>query len=330
MVMQIMACDIGGTRTRVALYRVSNNIPTRGDVIDVANKHYDSLSHALHDCLNRLGSVSRLSAICLAAAGPVKDGKVKLTNSPWHVDSSEVAADINVEHIYLINDFIAQGHAVSALTPADVNVLQQGRARQEGVSAIIGAGTGLGQALIKQHGSEVAVFASEGGHVDFAPRDAVQIELLRYMLAKYKQVSVELLLSGRGLYNIYSFLRDTAFATESVNLASRFMQNDPAAVITSHADSDPLCRETLRLFCSIYGAHAANVGLSYLATGGVYLTGGVTRHIQKYLDNGELLEAFRHHKSMSKVLLDMPLQIITCEHPGLLGAALYAVRELST
>jgi glucokinase len=329
MVTQIMTCDIGGTRTRAALYDLSGKIPVRGEVIEVANQNYDNLPQVLHYCQDRLEPGSGLAAICLAVAGPVSDNQAKLTNSPWYVNSIDVSTELGIEHVYLINDFIAQGHAVSALTTADLQLLQKGRAQRYGIAAVIGAGTGLGQALIKRSDDICEVFASEGGHVDFSPRDARQIELLRYMLEKHGQVSVENLLSGSGLCHLYGFLCDTGFASESPRLASLMTQNDPAAVITRYAHADELCRETIRLFCRIYGAHAANVALSYLATGGIYLTGGVTQHILEFLGDGELLAAFRRHACMADLLHDIPLQVVRYDYPGLLGAAMYTAGRLT-
>jgi glucokinase len=209
-------------------------------------------------------------------------------------------------------------------------VLQAGVPEAEGNRAVIGAGTGLGQAMLVRQGDHYQVCASEGGHVDFAPRDTQQVALLQYLLNELGQVSVEHLLSGPGLYRLYRFLRDSGAARESTSLADALAGPDAAAVISQHAADDALCREALRLFCRIYGAHAANVGLASLASGGIYLTGGVTRRVMQYLADGELLAAFRQHLTMPALLQHMPLQAVTYDNPGLLGAALYAADKIKT
>jgi glucokinase len=325
----VLACDVGGTKTRVALFE-----PTGRRLELVRTETYASRQHrSLEEVIDRfLGTPSpRLVAAGLGVAGPVIEGRVRTTNLPWIVDAEHVAQRFRVGAIALVNDVVAHARAVEYLGPGDLVELQRGASSSTGTIAVIAAGTGLGFAALVREGSSVAALASEGGHAAFAAQCADEIELVRYLRARFEHVSAERVLSGPGLENIYLFLRDTGRGDEPAWLAEELQRGDHPAVISAAAleGRSALCREALRLFVRIYGAEAGNWALRTLATGGVYLAGGIAPKLfATERARGEpsewialFLRRFLEAGRLRSLLENIPVSVITSERAALLGVA---------
>ena len=288
----ILAGDIGGTNTRLALVDAMTAEPRI-----VAEKTFPSRERTsleaviaeflyLHSC--------ELTSASFGIAGPVRNGRCEATNLPWVVDARAVAKRLHLKRVGLINDLEANAHGIAVLQSKDFVVLNKGARNARGNMAIISAGTGLGEAGMYWDGERHRPFASEGGHVDFAPRNHLEAELLSYCLKHYRRVSYERLVSGPGLVNVYQFLRDTGKANEPAWMADEMRQGDPAPIISRHAieGKSLLCLQALEIFVSLYGAEAGNLALKLMATGGVYLGGGIAPKIIEKLKEPEFMNAF--------------------------------------
>jgi glucokinase len=332
--MRVLAGDIGGTNVRLQVAEVVD-----GGIRAVTAARFESAHYATFDLLLReflampeAVAAGSLDAVCLAVAGPIRHTSsgqqaVKVTNLPWELDSAALARDFGFPRLRLINDFQAVGYGIEALTSDDLAVLQQGEPEPRGMRAVLGAGTGLGQAILVWQGEHCEAIPTEGGHVDFAPTDEEQVELWRYLKARYGRVSCERIVSGPGLVDIYTFLKERGGVPESPRLAGEIRQSDPAMAI-SHAAltfGDPLASRALDLFVRVYGAQAGNFALSVLARGGVYIAGGIAPKIIDKLRDGNFIHAFRAKGRMSPLLERMPVSVVMNEDVGLLGAVLAAV-----
>ncbi len=245
---------------------------------------------------------------------------------PWIVDATALARAIGVGTLHLLNDLEAAAWGVAQLGPEDVLVLNEGAPNASGNAAVIAAGTGLGQAGLYWDGAMHRPFATEGGHADFAPRSRLEAELLLYLLARFPRVSCERVLSGPGLHNIYDFLRDTGQARESPAVRGAMERGDPSAVIAEAglAGSCALCGRALDLFVSLYGAQAGNLALTMLATGGVFVGGGIAPKIRARLAGPAFMEAFTAKGRFADTLRAVPVRVVLDPHVGLKGAARYA------
>jgi len=317
----ILVGDIGGTHSRLAYYNVG-----RGGLDCFVKEIYPSVDYNSLDAI--VGKFvathgARSGLVCLAVAGPVRDGQVRTTNLPWVVDASRLAQTLALKAVTLINDLEALAYAVDVLEPEDLMVLNEGDSKATGNVAVIAAGTGLGEAGLYWDGSRHFPFACEGGHTDFAPTDELQDELLRHLRAQFGHVSWERLVCGPGLINIYSFLRDVRHIHEPDWLRLEMEQRDPASQITRHGidGTSPLCMEALELFVSLYGNEAGNLALKIMATGGVYLGGGIAPKIVDKLRGSSFFKAFTTKGRMSELLKAMPIRVILNDEAGLLGAA---------
>lgn len=325
----ILAGDIGGTLTRLAFFQATGQ-----RLRLVVKKIYSSREHS-----SLAGLVSRFAAeygypvehAGFGIPGPVREGYVKTTNLPWTVDATELAVELRLPEVWLINDLEANAHGLAALDAGDFAILNEGSSDAAGNAAIIAAGTGLGEAGLYWDGARHHPFASEGGHADFAPRNDVEMDLLRYLLTKYEHVSYERVLSGPGLHNIYLFLRDTGRGKESPQVADAMRDQDPPTVISQAAleGGSGLCQEALDIFVALYGAEAGNLALKIMATGGVYLGGGIAPRIIQKLRGTRFMEAFTARGRMKQLLEGMPVRVILNPDTPLLGAALYAERRAS-
>lgn len=320
----ILAGDIGGTKTILALF----DAPGR----TVAERIYPSRDHAgLGEIAFRFLSETGLTArrACFGVAGPVKNGICRTTNLPWIVDAAQLAADLGIRSVELINDLEATGHGIPSLAEADLVTLNEGAPDAVGNAALIAAGTGLGEAGLYWDGREHRAFASEGGHAGFGPRDDLEIELLRYLLGRFGAVSWERVVSGPGLHHIYLFLRDSGRGEEPPWLADRLRLEDPPEVISKAAleGSSPLCVGALDRFVSLYGAEAGNLALKVMATGGVFVAGGVAPKILPKMKEPRFLEAFFSKGPMRPLLEAIPVRVILNEKTALIGAARYAARS---
>jgi glucokinase len=252
-----------------------------------------------------------------------------VTKLPWALAATELEKDLGLRRVRLINDFVAIAYGIEALGPEDLETLNPGEPAPEGSIVVIGAGTGLGESIaVWVAGSRVAV-PSEGGHTDFAPRNDLEIDFLRWMRAKYGHVSYDRVVSGPGLARIYAFARETGLGIESEELHVALEKaEDPAPVIHRFAEekADPLAEATLDLFVSIYGAEAGNLALKAMATGGVYVAGGIAPRMVARLKKGEFRRSFLDKGRLTKVVEAMPVFVVMTPKVGLLGAAIAAAR----
>jgi glucokinase len=275
---------------------------------------------------------SALGGVCFGIAGPVRDTPhgqyVKVTNLPWEIDSAALARDFGFKRISLVNDFVAIGHAVETLEEKDFVALNRGQPDDNGPRAVIGAGTGLGQAILIRRGDHYDVIATEGSKADFGPTNELQLELSRYLIQRHGRASYELILSGSGLVRLYEFLRERGIAPESETVALAMQESDPAAAVTKAGmeAGDPLASATLDLFVSIYGAQAGNVALTVGATGGLYVAGGIAPKIISRLSDGNFMRAFTNRAKMSDYVSAMPVWVVMNPEMGLLGAIAVAGR----
>jgi glucokinase len=323
----ILAGDIGGTNTRLALVEALT-----GDLRIVAentfpSREWTSLEAVISEFL-ALYSPDITSA-SFGIAGPVQNGSCRATNLPWVVDVKTVAKRVRLKHVGLINDLEANAYGIGTLGSKDFVVLNRGARKAAGNKALISAGTGLGEAGACWDGEKYWPFASEGGHVDFAPRNHLEMELLDYLLKRYRRVSYERLVSGPGLLNIYQFLRDTGKGEEPPWLAELMRQGEPAPLISQHAleGKSLLCRQALDLFVSLYGAAAGNLALKIMATGGVYLGGGIAPKIISKLKEPEFMNAFTAKGRLRPLLQEIPVRVIMNPKTALLGAARHAALQ---
>jgi glucokinase len=317
----ILAGDIGGTNTRLAFFEQDGRRLTL-----VAEATFPSRAHpGLEAVLRTFVSAHRLpiARACFGVAGPVRHGRCEATNLAWVVDARQVARELGLETVGLINDLEANAYGIAALEPTDCLTLNAGSPDAEGNQAIISAGTGLGEAGLFWDGKAHRPFATEGGHASFAPRNDLELELLRYLLAQREHVSFERVLSGPGLANIYRFLRDTGRGEEPAWLAETMRQDDPSAVIAQAAldGTSPLCAQALELFVSVYGGEAGNLALKVMARGGVFVGGGIAPKILPKMRGSAFLEAFTAKGRMKPLLEAMPVQVILNDKTALLGAA---------
>ncbi len=317
----ILAGDIGGTNTRLAVFDDNG-----GRLTPTAEATFPSREHpSLESVLRKFTAAHSLpiDRACFGVAGPVRHGRSDATNLPWVVDARQVARELGLKSVGLINDLEANAYGIAALEPKDFVVINPGAPDAEGNQAIIAAGTGLGEAGLAWDGKIHRPFATEGGHTTFAPRNELELALLRYLLARYEHVSFERVLSGPGLVNIYTFLRDTGRGEEPAWLAEQMRQQDPGAVISQAAMSgkSELCVQALDLFVSLYGAESGNLALKVLATGGVYLGGGIAPKIIGKLQDPIFLNAFTAKGRLKPLLQAIPVRVILNDKTALLGAA---------
>jgi glucokinase len=320
----ILAGDIGGTHTRLAFLEEREGRLTAVVEETFASREHVSLEAALRKFI--AAHPFPIACACFGIAGPVQHGRCDATNIPWVVDSNLVARELGLKSVGLINDLEANAWGVAVLEAKDLVALNEGAPGASGNAAIISAGTGLGEAGLYWDGRQHRPFATEGGHTDFAPRNRLEMDLLEYLLKEFPRVSYERVVSGPGLLNIYRFLRDTGRGEEPGWLARRMRGEDPAAVISRAAldgESD-LCAQALDLFVSLYGAEAGNLALKVMATGGVFLGGGIAPRIIRKLEEPAFLNAFTAKGRMKPLLQAMPVRVILNDKTALLGAARFA------
>jgi len=319
----ILAGDVGGTKTSLALYRREGGGLLRDRMATYRSREHAGLDSILRDFLSGETAVERA---CVGVAGPVEDGRCKLTNLAWEVDEASLRRILGVREAYLVNDLQATASSLPFLRKSDRAMLQEGGTGPRGNMAVLSAGTGLGEGFLVDSGAGYVPLASEGGHVDFAPRDEREMRLHAFLRARHGRVSVERVLSGPGLHDVYRFLREEERMSEEPGIAAEVAGGEPQHAIVRHglAGGPGACAETVRIFCSLYGAEAGNLALQYLATGGVYLGGGIAPAILPALRRGEFLSAFLDKGRMRNLLSRVPVTVILDPAAPLLGAASYA------
>ena len=318
----IVAGEIGATRTRLAAF------VTEGNRLQlVVEKNYLSQEHAGFPEV--LGQFIRNEGIavdsaCFGVAGPVRGGRSKLPNLPWIIDARELAQQLRLKSVYLLNDLEAYAYGVDALESKDFITLSESSEDAEGNRAVISAKTGLGVAGLYWDGSRHHPFACEGGHADFAPRNALQMELLAYLQKKYGRVSCERVLSGPGIKSIYEFLRDAHKADEPAWLRDQLQAApDQPALISRLAleGKAAICDQALSIFVSVFGAQTGNCALNFMSTGGIFVGGTIAAKILPKMKDGVFMESFLDKGRMQSLLKDMPVKIVLNDDCGLIGAA---------
>jgi glucokinase len=321
----ILAGDIGGTSTRLAYFEID-----QGRLKKTLQKKYPSRSHKGLDDIVRdflQHHHVKVEHAAFGIAGPVRRGRVETTNLPWTVDASNLASVLVIADVFLLNDLEANTYGLFELVPNDFAVINSGTPADAGNLAVISAGTGLGEAGAIWDGSRYVVFASEGGHTDFAPREQLEIELLLYVRERLNgRVSYERILSGPGLYTIYQFLRDTGRGIEEPWLKTELQNGDPAAIVGQHgiAGRSELCVRALDLFIRVYGAEAGNLALKLMATRGVFIGGGIAPKLVSKLQSDDFMEAFAAKGRFETLLRAIPIRVVLNDEAALLGSARYA------
>ena len=317
----ILAGDIGGTNARLAYFQ-----PQNGHLKLVSERIFPSREHSeFGEIVTQFvdESGTRPVAACFGIAGPVRNGRVETSNLPWVIEQSRLAKQIHLPATLLINDLEAIAWGMGALADTDLVPLNKVSGPTVGNQAVIAPGTGLGEAGLFWDGHRHHVFACEGGHCDFAPQGDLQIELLRFLTARFGHVSYERILSGPGLVNVYEFLRDTG-GKETPEMASAMKQAEPAAAISKAAlgGSDDLAVKALDIWISVYGAEASNLALKAMATGGLFLSGGISPKIlPKLTGTASFMKAFLDKGRLRHLVEAVPVFVVTNEKAGLLGAA---------
>jgi len=340
----LLAGDIGGTKTILRLVERTDTaaLNTLYEFRYPSQEFPDLIpivQQFLTAATNQLGYTAIPEKACFAIAGPVVNNTAKLTNLPWILETERLQIDLEISQVSLINDFAAIGYGVLGLEPQDLHTLQSGKAKLEAPIAVIGAGTGLGECFLIRQEKGVKVFATEGGHADFAPRSELEFQLLKYLLAKHdiQRISVERVVSGLGIVAIYQFLSTRKFANESPKI-QKVMRTweqeigqsektiDPAAIIaiTALEKGDYLCEKTMEMFVEAYGAEAGNLALKLLPYGGLYIAGGIAAKILPLIESGNFMRAFTHKGRMDCLLETIPVNVVLNPQVGLIGAAIHA------
>ncbi len=321
----ILAGDIGGTNARLALFETLN-----GQLQQVTETVFPSRQHSgLDEIVAKFVAQQpaqgkgKPEAACFGIAGPVVNGRSETSNLPWVVESTALADVLRLPQVQLINDLEANAWGIATLQTDDLVGLNLIQGQPRGNQAVVSAGTGLGEAGLYWDGKQHHVFACEGGHTDFAPRNELEMQLLQYLVARFGHVSYERILAGPGLVNVFNFLRDSGRGRPESWVVEEMGKSDPAAVISRAAMQGKcdLCVQALDLFISIYGAEAGNMALKVMATGGVFLGGGIAPKILPKLKGPLFMDAFRSKGRLQRVLDSIPVCVITNDKTALRGAA---------
>jgi glucokinase len=321
----LLAGDIGGTKTHLALYSAAGGLtPQRQATFRSAE--YPSLEAVVAEFLTQTGEA--VDRAVFGVAGPVLAGQTIATNLPWTISEASLQERLGIRVARLLNDLEATAYGVPYLAPSELFTLNAAPPRS-GTKAVIAPGTGLGEAILLEQGDGWYVIPSEGGHTDFGPRNPFEIELLRYLMTKFDHVSYERVCSGIGIPNLYDYLRESGAAPESPQVADELCRaSDPTRIIVESAVSgvSELCAATLRAFVSILGAEAGNLALKVMARGGVYVGGGIAPRILPWLTDGAFMTAFVDKGRFVEALVRMPVSVILRPDTALLGAAGVALR----
>lgn len=325
----LLAGDIGGTKTDLAIFSTE-----AGPRVPLAQAEFPSARYAGLEAMVReflADAKWTVDRACFDVAGPVFDGRAKITNLPWEIDERTLARELQLKSVLLLNDVEATARAVPILGADDLHTLNPGQPVDGGAIAVIAPGTGMGQAFLTRDGASYHAHATEGGHADFAPATPAQAGLLRYLWNHYDHVSVERVCSGMAIPDIYRYLRESGSAPESADLARKLSEaTDPTPLIVGSAletsAPDALCVATLETFVDVLGAEAGNLALKVLATGGVYLAGGIPPRIRSALDGGRFMKAFTRKGRFADMMAKIPVHVIV-RQAALIGAAHYGLER---
>ena len=324
----LLAVDIGGTKTLFQLSTEAGDVICEQSFISQDFADFDAVlsSFLAQDKLKDL----TIDSACFAVAGPVSGRDANVTNLPWQINADDLANKFAIASVHLCNDFEAVAHGIAELADDEIVTLQVGEENLASPRAVIGAGTGLGQAVLLPESTGWRVLATEGGHTDFAPTDALQIQLLEHVLKKFDHVSYERLVSGVGLVEIYEFLHSTGLHLENAESHKTIINaDDSAAVISQLAseDNNELALAALQLFIKIYGAQAGNLALTVLPMAGLYIAGGIAAKNLQYFKKNTFIDAFNAKGKMKAVIAKIPVRLILQPKVGLIGARLLASKS---
>ncbi|HEX6537466.1 MAG TPA: glucokinase [Gemmatimonadaceae bacterium] len=325
--MRVLAGDIGGTHARLAVVDITRHTIRVVEAHAYASRDFPGLAPIVREFLAAAGAT--FDRACFGVACPVVGGDCETPNLPWTISARRLAAEIGIARTRVINDLDAIAYGIDRLGPGDVVTLQPGRPVERGVVGIIGAGTGLGQAFLAWEGGRYRPRPSEGGHASFAAANEVEWELQRHLAARYGHVSAERVLSGPGLLNIYQFLAERTPGRVAPSVHAE-VQREGGVAVSRHAlaGTDGLCADALTIFAGAYGAQAGNLALTVLATGGVYVVGGIAPSIIDKLRDGTFIAAFRAKGRLADLLERIPVHVVMNPSIGLFGAAVAATDDI--
>lgn len=317
----ILAGDIGGTHTRLALFDKEKQIAEQ----KFLSRSYSGLEAIIREFLQSRDA--KVARACFGVAGPVREGKCRATNLPWVIDAADLAGSLRISFVYLLNDLEANAYGLKRLKKEEFYLLHPGNQRQMGNQALIAAGTGLGEAGLYWDGKEHRPFACEGGHTDFAPRDAKEVELFLHLRKKVGHVSYERVVSGPGLYSLYQFLIETGRESPSLPMEAEMRHKDPSVVISEwgREGKDRAALHVVEWFLSLYGAEAGNLALKLLSLGGLYVGGGIAPLLLEKMKQSDFCASFVDKGRFKDLLESIPVWVVLNDNAALLGAASYAM-----
>ncbi len=331
----VLAGDVGGTKTVLGLYRFADEPSEKPPLDEIHKAVYPSAGHSrFADLLAAfLADVvpNRPAAACFGIAGPIHDQRCSATNLPWVIDARTLADDFGLADVYLLNDLEAAAYGMLQLSDNEFVELNPHAVLQAGHSAVIAAGTGLGEAILAWDGKRHIVLPTEGGHCDFAPNSTQEDALLGFLRERFDgHVSYERILAGAGFGNLYDFLRASGHAVPDPDIEAEMSREDRNAVISRHGllGRDALCAEAVRLFVRIYGRETGNLALKCLPRGGIYIGGGIAPKIREALGSGEFIRGFVEKGRMARAIERIPIRLSLNPEAPLVGAAQMAVQRL--
>lgn len=327
----LLAGDVGGTKTRLATFILENGKLRRTHIEKYDSRAFSGLQDIIATYVQ--SRKDKFEAACFGVPGPVIEGRVKLPNLPWEFSEIQLQEIASISRLRLVNDLVATAAAIPHLGPSELVSIHKGKPRHDQrMCAVVAPGTGLGHAYLYNEDGKYHVIASEGGHIDFAPTDDIQIELFSHLKKKFGRVSIERVICGPGLVNIFEYLRDSKRCTDTAIAESILSSDDPPAEIAKKGldGSSDICSRALDLFISILGSHAGNVVLMTLATGGLYLGGGIPPKIAKKFSDPKFLQGFTNKGRFEEVVGATPIHMIADDHAAVVGAASIASQLLGS
>lgn len=312
--MNIIAADVGGTKARLVYARCGKQV----DIIHEArllSADFDSFESLLRKFISEIDAWNfGFNVLSLALPGIVEDNVARLTNLPWVISKPELRDEFGVEQVQFMNDFQAAAFGVDQLSSNDMVVLNAGMHNNDATRVVVGAGTGLGLAWLQGERNHSRAYSTEGGHIDFAPVDDFQIELLKYLMQRHEHVSYERLLSGGGLVTLYEFISGQAD------------QDIDAAWVSAQASTDNRdAQRALQVFVQIYGSYIGNLAMLFKPEGGIYIAGGIAAKIIRAMQSADFINNYLQKGRMQSLVQNISVSIVTDERVGVIGALSYAV-----
>lgn len=327
----VVAADVGGTKVNMAVYQFAEGKMKQLNAKQYHTKNYSSFTQIACEFLGEVGSDIKPHCLCAGVAGPVINNRADLVNISWRLTAEEIAQATGLKDVLLINDLEANAYGLACLEEDDICNIYKGNAGIRGNAAIVAPGTGLGEAGLYWDGKYFHPFATEGGHCDFSPRIALDVELLNYLTTKFGIVSWERLVSGPGITSIYTFLKESGKYKEEQWLSDEFKKEDESAAISEAAiaGNSPIAAETMELFIKYLARECSNMVLKMKATGGIYLGGGIPPKIKPLLQSSSFVQHFLDCDRLQDMLKDVPVNIIMNDKTALIGAAFYCLSQMA-